>query len=55
MAAVFCASGFIGSHVVEGKLTNGFRVRALALYLPGIISASIKVWSAFSDLLLEHA
>jgi UDP-glucose 4-epimerase len=32
------ASGFIGSHLVDGLLAAGYRVRALARHLPGLIS-----------------
>ena len=31
------ASGFIGSHLVDGLLAAGYRVRALARHLPGLI------------------
>lgn len=33
------ASGFIGSHLVDALLAEGYRVRALARHLPGLISA----------------
>jgi UDP-glucose 4-epimerase len=32
------ASGFIGSHLVDGLLAAGYRVKALARHLPGLIS-----------------
>ena len=34
------ASGFIGSHLVDGLLAAGCQVRALARHLPGLISAA---------------
>ena len=37
-AVVVGASGFIGSHLVDALLAGGFRVKALARHLPGLIS-----------------
>ena len=37
-AVVVGASGFIGSHLVDGLLAAGYRVKALARHLPGLIS-----------------
>jgi len=37
-AVVVGASGFIGSHVVDGLLAEGWQVRAVARHLPGLIS-----------------
>ena len=37
-AVVTGASGFIGSHLVDGLLAAGYRVKALARHLPGLIS-----------------
>lgn len=37
-AVVMGASGFIGSHLVDGLLVAGYRVKALARHLPGLIS-----------------
>lgn len=37
-AVVVGASGFIGSHLVDALLVAGYRVKALARYLPGLIS-----------------
>lgn len=34
---VIGASGFIGSHLVDGLLQHGYRVKALARHLPGLI------------------
>ena len=36
------ASGFIGSHLVDGLLAAGWRVRALARHLPGLISEAAQ-------------
>ena len=36
-AVVTGASGFIGSHLVDGLLTAGYRVKALGRNLPGLI------------------
>jgi UDP-glucose 4-epimerase len=36
------ASGFIGSHLVDGLLAAGCRVRALARHLPGLISEAAQ-------------
>jgi len=38
-AVVVGASGFIGSHLVDGLLAAGYRVKALARHLPGLISS----------------
>lgn len=37
-AVVVGASGFIGSHLVDALLAAGYRVKALARHLPGLIS-----------------
>lgn len=37
-AVVVGASGFIGSHLVDSLLAAGYRVKALARHLPGLIS-----------------
>lgn len=42
LAVVTGASGFIGSHLVDGLLAAGYRVRALARHLPGLISADAR-------------
>jgi len=41
-AVVVGASGFIGSHLVDGLLAAGFRVKALARHLPGLISPAAQ-------------
>ena len=38
-AVVIGASGFIGSHLVDGLLASGWQVRALARHLPGLLAA----------------
>lgn len=47
-AVVVGASGFIGSHLVDTLLAEGFRVRALARHLPGLISMSAQMHPALS-------
>ena len=42
LAVVTGASGFIGSHLVDGLLAAGYRVRALARHLPGLISSGAQ-------------
>lgn len=42
LAVVIGASGFIGSHLVDGLLAAGYRVRALARHLPGLISSGAQ-------------
>jgi UDP-glucose 4-epimerase len=41
-AVVVGASGFIGSHLVDGLLAAGYRVKALARHLPGLIGAEAQ-------------
>ena len=41
-AVVTGASGFIGSHLVDGLLSAGYRVKALGRHLPGLIAPSAK-------------
>jgi UDP-glucose 4-epimerase len=41
-AVVVGASGFIGSHLVDGLLAAGYRVKALARHLPGLISLAAQ-------------
>lgn len=41
-AVVLGASGFIGSHLVDGLLAAGYRVKALARHLPGLIGAAAQ-------------
>jgi UDP-glucose 4-epimerase len=41
-AVVVGASGFIGSHLVDGLLAAGYRVKALARHLPGLISPAAQ-------------
>ena len=38
-SVVIGASGFIGSHLVDGLLASGWQVRALARHLPGLLAA----------------
>lgn len=38
-AVVVGASGFIGSHLVDGLLAAGYRVRALGRHLPGLLAS----------------
>lgn len=47
-AVVVGASGFIGSHLVDGLLAAGYRVKALARHLPGLIGAAAQADSALS-------
>lgn len=47
-AVVVGASGFIGSHLVDALLAEGYRVRALARHLPGLISAPAQRHPALS-------
>ena len=42
------ASGFIGSHLVDGLLTAGYRVKALSRHLPGLISSAARAHPALS-------
>ena len=41
-AVVTGASGFIGSHLVDGLLSAGYRVKALGRHLPGLIAPSAQ-------------
>lgn len=41
-AVIVGASGFIGSHLVDGLLAKGYRVKALARSLPGLISPAAQ-------------
>ena len=41
-AVVTGASGFIGSHLVDGLLSAGFRVKALGRHLPGLIDPGVR-------------
>ena len=41
-AVVTGASGFIGSHLVDGLLSSGYRVKALGRQLPGLIAPSVR-------------
>jgi len=45
-AVVIGASGFIGSHVVDGLLAEGYRVLALARRLPGLITPAARAHPA---------
>lgn len=47
-AVVVGASGFIGSHLVDGLLTAGYRVKALSRHLPGLISSAAQAHPALS-------
>jgi len=49
-AVVVGASGFIGSHLVDGLLASGYRVRALARSLPGLLSAAAQAHPALEML-----
>ena len=49
------ASGFIGSHLVDGLLATGCQVRALARHLPGLISATALANQALKLLPLSMA
>ena len=41
-AVVTGASGFIGSHLVDGLLSAGYRVKALGRHLPGLIAPAAR-------------
>ena len=41
-AVVTGASGFIGSHLVDGLLSAGYRVKALGRHLPGLIDPGVR-------------
>ena len=47
-AVVVGASGFIGSHLVDGLLAAGYRVKALSRHLPGLISSAAQADPALS-------
>jgi UDP-glucose 4-epimerase len=47
-AVVVGASGFIGSHLVDGLLADGHRVKALSRHLPGLISSEAQAHPALS-------
>jgi UDP-glucose 4-epimerase len=49
------ASGFIGSHLVDGLLAAGCRVRALARHLPGLISEAAQADPALKLIPLSMA
>ena len=42
-AVVTGASGFIGSHLVDGLLSSGYRVKALGRHLPGLIAPCARI------------
>jgi UDP-glucose 4-epimerase len=54
-AVVFGASGFIGSHLVDGLLQHGYRVKALARHLPGLIGTTAQAHSDLSLIPMDMA
>ena len=54
-AVVVGASGFIGSHLVDGLLAAGYRVKALARHLPGLIGMDARSHPALIQLPVSMA
>ena len=54
-AVVVGASGFIGSHLVDGLLQYGYRVKALARHLPGLIGKAAQEHSELSFIPVDMA
>ena len=54
-AVVVGASGFIGSHLVDGLLQHGYRVKALARHLPGLIGTTAQAHSDLSLIPMDMA